>query len=92
MDPFDYYLWPKNSRGMIVFKSTLQALYYAANIFNHPDGLLEIQQNHRQSIADFERLRPLTEDNLQVLLDVSYQLQFYRECIEEVIRLKAVKG
>ncbi len=92
MDPFDYWSWPKNTRDMIRFDSTLEALYYAANIFTNDVRVGEIQENHRQSLSDFQRLRPLTEDNLQAVLDVSYQIQFYRECIEEVTRLKALVG
>ncbi|KKL19447.1 hypothetical protein LCGC14_2465360 [marine sediment metagenome] len=90
MDRFDYIRWPRTDDGMILFKSTSEAFYYAANIFTNEPMFQEIQLSHRKCIARFESLRPLTEDNLQAFLEVSYKIQFFRECIEEVTRIRKV--
>ena len=90
MDRFDYIRWPRTDDGMILFKSTSEAFYYAANIFTNEPMFQEIQLSHRKCIARFESLRPLTEDNLQIFLEVSYKIQFFRECIEEVTRFRKV--
>ncbi len=89
MPKYTYSYWPRNSDNAIILTSTDEAFQFATHLYNNTARLSDLQLSHRHTLAKFEKLRPLTEDNLLPLLKVCYEIQFYRECLEEVMRLKA---
>ncbi len=88
MPKYSYPYWPRRPDNAIILTSTDEALHLATHLYNNETRLSELQGYHRSTLAKFEKLRPLTEDNLLPVLELCYEIQFYRECMEEVMRLK----
>ena len=80
--------WNREGNGDIVFSGTEQAIFYATLIFNLPDKINEIKQLRKEYLIRIKSYMELPVTDLDWLMDLSCRAQFYRECLEEVERLK----
>lgn len=92
MQPFSYWTWPRTAAGKISLKSTDDALFYASKIWRNEDRVDEIDDNLDRSRDEIELLNPLTGSNIVDILDKSFEIGFFVECLEECQRLDVVYG
>ena len=81
--------WPKDRKQRPIFQSSEDAVFYAHLIVNHVD-LVERLKVYRLDIYNklaWEKQRK--NPNFQLMLNMACNAQFYRECIEEVSRIKS---
>ncbi|KKN32049.1 hypothetical protein LCGC14_0817730 [marine sediment metagenome] len=88
MKPVYYSKWPRRDNGALLFESTHDALFYAAQIYNNDVMIESVQKDYNRSLESFELMQPVTWRNLTHLVDITFDLQFYRECLEQIQHLR----
>ncbi|HEA68077.1 hypothetical protein LCGC14_0867620 [marine sediment metagenome] len=83
MDLFDSFKWPISLRGFSYFRSTEDALSYASIIFYNHKQFKDLENNLKKIMSVFNDMRPVTEDNMDEILSICWQIGFYRECLAE---------
>jgi len=80
--------WPRSIAGQVIFESSEDAIFYAALIYDDPDRVKEIKSLRRSTLVEIGLRRAKKQVNLDLLMHIACKAQFYRECVEEVDRLK----
>lgn len=80
--------WPRTKGGDIILKHTEEAYFFAILMFDKPDWVKEIKKLRMEVFAQVGALRKKKNPNLNEILQLGFKSQFYRECLEEVDRLK----
>ena len=88
MKPVYYSKWPRKHDGSLLFESTHEALFYAAQVYNNDDLIEELQGYYNRVLERFALLEPISWRNLTFLSSIIFDCQFYRECLEEITRLR----
>ena len=80
--------WPRRKNHEIIFKDTHQAIFYANLIASNKRLVDEIDLCRRQARRELmaERQKPVL--NHDRLMDIAVKAQFFRECLEEVKRIR----
>lgn len=81
--------WPMNKGGQMIFKSSEEAIFYAVLIYDKPEKVQEIKRLRRSTLAEIGERRARKNVNFDLLMQLACKAQFYRECVEEVDRLKS---
>ena len=79
---------PEGERFSMPFSSTDEAMHYASRFYGDDPKIEEIQAYLVLANKFFVELTQATRSNQEELLDVSFSLQFCRECLDEVARLR----
>lgn len=80
--------WPRNKAGDVILTSSEDAVFYATLIYNSPDHVKVIQALRRKMLAQVGKARKNLNPDYNHLLTLAFKGQWYRECLEEVDRLK----
>jgi len=80
--------WPLDRRGCPIFTCTYDALLYAQLIEDNADKQKMLTINRQDIYIKLRHERHSKQPNLQRMCDLSVQAQLYRECLEEVQRIK----
>lgn len=87
-----YKIWPRRRDGTLLFNSTSDAFFYAAQVHNLPDQVSDLRKQYETINRElWNQMRSKKRNNLFLLL-ASFKNQFHRECIEEVERLQIENG
>ncbi len=82
-----YSTWPRTDEGLIFFKSTDDALFFAAQVYRLDDIIFEIIHNYFHSRMKHKFMCRTSISDMHKRLDVFCAIQFYRECLDEIMRL-----
>lgn len=80
--------WPKDRRGLPIFTSSQDAFLYAQLIENNPDKQKMLILSRQDAYIKLRHERHSKQPNLQRMMDLAIRAQLYRECSEEVQRIK----
>lgn len=80
--------WPRNNAGEILMKTSEEAVFYGTLIYDKPKHIKEIETLRKKSCFDVAFRGKKKDANLDLLYILATKGQFYRECLEEVDRLK----
>lgn len=80
--------WPRRRNQEPIFRSTNEAYLYAQLIYNDPGkqtALSSYRDNtYRQLALERSKKRP----NFSTMIDLAARAHFYKECLDEVDRIK----
>lgn len=82
--------WPKDISGNPALKSTEDATVYATLIFNQPVLVKEIIDLNIKNLHNIGRAKRKHPFKISQLSALAITGQFYRECLDEVERLKGI--
>ena len=80
--------WPRNEAGEVILTSTENALFYATLIYTSPDHVKVIRTLQHKTLTQIGKARKNLNPDYNHLLTLAFKGQWYRECLEEVSRLK----
>lgn len=80
--------WPRNKKGELVFKNTHEAIFYANLITDKKRLVDEIDVCLRSARRELSIYRTKKSPNLDRLMHLAVKAQFFRECLQEVNRIK----
>lgn len=80
--------WERDVDGDIVFKGTEDAIFYATLIYDKSSKVDEIRKLRVKYLKKVGASKKLVNPDFDWLFQLACQGQFYRECLEEVERLK----
>lgn len=80
--------WPRRTNGEIIFKNTNQAIFYANLIANNKRLADDIDLWRRQARREVMAERQKTDPNYDRLMEIAVKGQLFRECLDEVKRIK----
>ncbi len=89
--PYNYGTWPRDPGGNPIFTCTEQAIYYAhlcSHEISEVDRLAYLRKKAYQDIAS---IRAGPDPNYQIMMDLAFRAQLYRECLEEIARINDSK-
>lgn len=89
---FRFDIWPRNSDNSLVFSSTNDAFMYAAQVYNEPVRVEELEYQFNAINEEFKKQNTAKTRNLFYLFQISFKRQFHRECLEEIDRLQKDMG
>lgn len=79
--------WPRRRSGEILFNTTHEAIIYAHLIFDNKSLVEEIETSLRAARDELILMRQRSKSNLDILMQSAVKAQFFRECLEEVMRI-----
>lgn len=80
--------WPRRRSGEVIFKTTNQAIFYA-NLIAYNKRLVDaIDLYRRQARRDLMAERQKPDPNYDKLMELAVKGQMFRECLDEVKRIK----
>lgn len=80
--------WPKDRRGLPIFSCSQDALLYAQFIEGIPDKQKMLLLSRQDIYIKLRQERHSQQPLLQRMCDLSVKAQLYRECLDEVQRIK----
>jgi len=80
--------WPRRKNNELVFKTTHEAIFYANLIYDHKRLVDEIDMLLRSARRQLADQRQTKEPNLDRLMNIAVKGQFFRECLDEVKRIR----
>lgn len=80
--------WPRTKSGDPFFKTTEEAIFYATLIYDDPDFVNVINKCRQKTIRQIDQARKKDSPDIASLFILAFRNQFFRECQEEVVRLK----
>lgn len=80
--------WPRRRNGQPIFKTTQEALFYANLISKNKKNIDEIDLYFKAARRQIKTERDKVKPNLDRLMELATKAQFYRECLEEVKRIR----
>lgn len=84
-----FFSWPGNKYGRIHFKNTHDSFLYASLVYLDKRKIAELWADLYKVSRQLSRLKRGPLVNSQRHLDLACEMQFLRECLEEVARLRA---
>ncbi|MBA7603615.1 hypothetical protein ES703_10729 [subsurface metagenome] len=80
--------WPRRRNQEPIFQSTNEAYLYAQLIYNNPREQTALSfyrvNTYRQLALERSKKKP----NFSTMIDLAARAHFYKECLEEVERIK----
>lgn len=80
--------WPANRNGQPIFNTTQDAYLYAQLIWDKPQIIEELNGCLKDALANLKFERSQKQPKLNMMMHMVYKTQFYRECLEEIQRIK----
>ena len=80
--------WPRTKSGEPIFKTTHEALFYANLIYNNKLLINEIDLYRRMARRGLRILRGKPDPDYNILMEIAVKGQLFRECLDEVRRIK----
>jgi len=83
-----YDLWPRRRDKTLLFQSTSDAFFYAAQVYNVSPEIVELETQFETINKEMEKEKESKKPNLAYMLNTAFKRQFHRECLEEIDRLR----
>jgi len=83
--------WPLMENGQPLLKTTNQALLYAQLIYKREDKQKQLAVCRAGIYKPFYQERDKKDPDFDIMMGLAIRAQFYRECLEEVQRIKDEK-
>jgi len=80
--------WPRDVEGNPLLTCSEDAHFYAKLISQNGDECFNILRLRCLSLFHLENFRCKDDPNLDDMMNLAVQAQFYRECLEEVRRIR----
>lgn len=80
--------WPRRKNGEILFKTTHDAISYATLIADNKRMVDEIDHYRRSARREVITSRKIKDPNLNKLFEYAVKAQMFRECLDEVKRIR----
>jgi len=80
--------WPTDRIGLPIFTSSRDAILYAQLIEGHPDKQKMLSISRQDLYIKLRHERHLNQPNLQRMMNLAIKAQLYRECLDELQRIK----
>jgi len=80
--------WPRRKTGEYIFQSTEEAFFFANLALGKPDVISNLKRSMVLARVAVNNERTRGTPNLQRMMDLAVKAQFFRECLEEVDRIK----
>jgi len=80
--------WPRRNNGDYIFDSTEEAIFFAHLAVFKEDVLASLSRSRSITLGKINIEESKDNPNLQRMFDLAVRGQFFRECLEEVERIK----
>lgn len=80
--------WPRRRNGQPIFKTTQEAVFYANLITKDKKSVDEIDLYLKAARRQIKAEREKAQPNLDRMMELATKGQFYRECLDEVKRIR----
>lgn len=80
--------WPRRRNGQLIIQSTEEAIYLAHLIDSNPIVIDRLKSWRKQALLEIKRIKQTPRPNFQQMMDLAVRAQFFRECLEEVARIR----
>jgi len=80
--------WPRRKNGEYIFQSTEEALFFANLALGKSDVIDILNRGWSLARVSMNNERTRGTPNLQRMFDLSVKSQLFRECIEEINRIR----
>lgn len=80
--------WPRRRNSEPIFKTTNEAIFYANLISTDKRRIDEIEAYLNAARRQIKTERDKTQHNLNRMMQLAMKGQFYRECLEEIKRIR----
>lgn len=80
--------WPRDKKGDPIFACTEDAFFYAKLIFQNGDECFNILRLRCLTLFHLEVFNLKKDPDLDDMMKLAVQAQLYRECLEEVRRIR----
>jgi len=80
--------WPRRKNNEYIFQSTEEAFFFANLALDKPDVISSLKRGRAIALKNISQERVAGFPNLQRMMDLAVKAQFFRECLEEVDRIK----
>lgn len=94
MTPIKHHIdaWPRRRNGEPIFRTTNDAVFYAQLASKTINTVDEIKAWRNKAHKDLRNRREAKDYNLTSLMEYATKAQFFRECYEEIERIKKENG
>jgi len=83
-----YDRWPRRRDHTLMFHNTIDAFFYAAQVFNKSIEIKALKIEFEVINKDLQKEKESKKPNLAYMLNTAFKRQFHRECLEEIDRLQ----
>lgn len=80
--------WPRLNNGGYMFQNTEEAFFFANLALDKPAVISNLKRSMVLARVAIHNERTRSVPNLQRMLDLAVKSQFFRECLEEIHRIK----
>lgn len=80
--------WPRDVEGNPIFTCSEDALFYARLIFTNGDECFNVLRLRCLTLFHLEGFYCKDDPDLDDMMNLAVQAQLYRECLEEVRRIR----
>lgn len=80
--------WPRANSGAPLFTCSEDAIFFAQLIYKKPQEINIISLCRRSTLSALKLMRNSFDPDLDQMFVLAVKGQFYRECLEEVARIK----
>lgn len=81
-------LWLKTPNGRPRLTTTNDAIFYARLVYDDDQAIYELKSHHAELREKMKELSQKDEPDLDNMMEIAVQAQLFRECLEEVKRIK----
>lgn len=85
--PYTFESWPRRRSGDPIITSTEQATFFAHLVSDKIEIINLLTKLRKKAYFDIGVQRSRTKPNGQIMMDLAFRAQFYRECLEEIKRI-----
>jgi len=83
-----YDLWPRRRDNSLLFHSSGDAFFYAAQVYNKSSEIAVVRKQFEAINIELQKEKESKKPNLSFMLNSAFKRQFHRECLEEIDRLR----
>lgn len=80
--------WPRRRNQEPIFRSTNEAYLYAQLIYDNPGKQTALTSYRENTYKKLAVERSKKKPNFSIMIDLAARAHFYKECLDEVDRIK----
>lgn len=80
--------WLKTPNGRARLTTTNDAIFYARLIYDDDQAICELKSHHAELREKLKQLSQKDDPDLDNMMEIAVQAQLFRECLDEVKRIK----
>jgi len=85
--PYTFESWPRTIKGDPIFTSTEQAIYFAHLVSDKIEIVNLLTELRKKAYFGIEVQRSKAQPSYNIIMNLAVKAQFYRECLEEIVRI-----